>query len=353
MMALTASNPITKVMSQTGKWVLTALVTKFLFIDTLLPNRFTSGPEPQVPSLAHVLRITKEILTGEAELDRSDELILQLLIGAVTGYLLMGFLCLVMDLSLPVKVRIAMKAQGEGSRPLKCQEWLQAFALSMRNLLFIAPPFACMLFYLPLRNGESWHTASRRKWFETRAGGPGTAAVLRIPGMDQFDFRAELLNLLIHAIIVETVFYWTHRMFHYGSLYRMIHKKHHRFTAPVSVASVYAHWAEFLLNNFAGIVLGPFVSNCHPVHAFFWLCFALVATGGAHSGYYCLDGKGHDCHHELFNCNFGVLRVFDSICKTRDVDLHPKKMAERRTAEMNGVPITVAARSEAASKKDS
>jgi len=278
-----------------------------------------SGSEPRVLWFARMQESVKWVLTGSAQLDRSDEMLLHLLFAVLSGYLSMGFICLAMDLLLPVKTRIAMKAQGEGSRPFTFREWMDAFTLSMRNLFFVAPPLMFPLFYLPLRMGESWQEAYRRQWCE------GNSA-LRIPGLDQLDWQREFLNLLVHMATVETVFYWTHRLIHCKKLYGWIHKKHHRFTAPVSVASMYAHWIEFAFGNMAGVILGPFFTNCHPYHAFLWTCFAIVNTGGAHSGYFCFEGENHDMHHEVFNCNFGTAKFFDWLCKTRAVDLHPRRM---------------------------
>jgi len=344
-MALTPSRPITQVIALAHAWVLTGLVIKLLIIDMALPTQFISGPEPLLPMKARLLGSVKGVLAGIAELDRTDELLIQFTLAPLAGYLLMGFLCLAMDLLLPVKVRIAMKTQGEGSRPFSFREWTDAFSLSMRNMFIVAPPAAWALFYLPLRGGESWSNVIRQKWYIGPDG-------LRLPGFDQWDWQAELLNFVVHLITVETIFYWTHRLFHYGKFYRMIHKKHHRFTAPVSVASMYAHWVEFLLNNLAGIILGPFFTNCHPYHTLFWLCFSLVNTGGAHSGYYCFAGLKHDLHHELFNCNFGVLKIFDTICKTREVDIHAKKMAARRSAVTQADIPAGARHVEAAAKRD-
>lgn len=49
-----------------------------------------------------------------------------------------------------------------------------------------------------------------------------------------FEPLRELRCLAGCAVVVDLWFYWTHRAIHYGSLYRRIHKMHHKFTAPIA-----------------------------------------------------------------------------------------------------------------------
>ena len=109
----------------------------------------------------------------------------------------------------------------------------------------------------------------------------------------------------------------------------MIHKLHHTFTAPIAVAAAYAHPIEFLFGNLAGVILGPVVANAHPLTAYWWVSFALVNTCGSHSGYVWHGAIGHDLHHEKFNVNFGVLKIFDYFMGTRyiDSDIYQKDLA--------------------------
>ena len=42
-----------------------------------------------------------------------------------------------------------------------------------------------------------------------------------------------------------------------------IHKFHHEWTAPVGVASIYAHPLEHLLSNLLPVFIGPFIMKSH------------------------------------------------------------------------------------------
>ena len=108
------------------------------------------------------------------------------------------------------------------------------------------------------------------------------------------------------AAVIDFWFYWTHRALHWPTLYRRVHKIHHRYKAPVAAVAVYAHPLEFLVGNVAGVLLGPVLSNCHPYTAYLWVATSLVSTCGAHSGYTFFSAQKHDDHHQFFNWNFGV-----------------------------------------------
>jgi sterol desaturase/sphingolipid hydroxylase (fatty acid hydroxylase superfamily) len=71
-----------------------------------------------------------------------------------------------------------------------------------------------------------------------------------------FRFDAELpswtamkRDLFICVIGREVLFYYIHCALHLPSLYAKIHKKHHRFTAPVALAAQYVFFPLHFCNN--------------------------------------------------------------------------------------------------------
>ena len=123
--------------------------------------------------------------------------------------------------------------------------------------------------------------------------------------------RDFILNLLIR----EVLFYYSHRILHHPRIYAYIHKKHHRFTAPVALAAQYAHPVEHIVANVLPIALPPQLLRSHILTFWIFLAFELVETSSVHSGYDFFAGQArmHDLHHEKFVVNFGALGFLDRL----------------------------------------
>jgi sterol desaturase/sphingolipid hydroxylase (fatty acid hydroxylase superfamily) len=63
-------------------------------------------------------------------------------------------------------------------------------------------------------------------------------------------------DFTISIIVREILFYYTHRIGHMPAVYKRIHKKHHKFTAPIAPSAEYAHPVEHLLANVLPIIAG-------------------------------------------------------------------------------------------------
>lgn len=61
-------------------------------------------------------------------------------------------------------------------------------------------------------------------------------------------YRYEVAFLSVLFLVIEDFWeYWTHRLLHWGPLYRSIHKQHHEFQAPFGIVGEYAHPAETMI----------------------------------------------------------------------------------------------------------
>ncbi|KAJ5239688.1 hypothetical protein N7468_004307 [Penicillium chermesinum] len=122
-------------------------------------------------------------------------------------------------------------------------------------------------------------------------------------------------DFVICLLLRETLFYYSHRLLHVPSLYRRIHKKHHKFTAPIALAAQYAHPVEQIFANALPISLPPQLLRSHVLTFWVFLAWELFNTATVHSGYdfFHNKAKDHDLHHEKFNLNYGSIGLLDSI----------------------------------------
>jgi len=133
-----------------------------------------------------------------------------------------------------------------------------------------------------------------------------------------------LMQVAFCVLVEEVLFYYSHRLLHYGPIYQTIHKIHHEFRAPIAMAAIYAHPVEFLLSNLIPVDIGPALAGSHILVAFIWFTIAAIGTLSHHSGYKTfwqvggLDPTFHDFHHYSFNANFGLLGFLDKLHGTNN-----------------------------------
>ena len=120
-------------------------------------------------------------------------------------------------------------------------------------------------------------------------------------------------DFAISLVLREALFYYSHRLLHIPFLYRRIHKKHHKFTAPIALAAQFAHPLEQIFANALPISLPPQLLHSHILTFWAYLAWELFNTATVHSGYDFFHNKAkmHDLHHEKFNLNFGSIGLFD------------------------------------------
>ena len=113
-------------------------------------------------------------------------------------------------------------------------------------------------------------------------------------------------QIFFFILIQDTIFYWGHRALHTSFLYKLIHKKHHRFHQNIGIASEFANPVEDTINTIA-LIAGPFLMGTHLVTLWIWFFIRIWETVDAHSGYalpfplspFALFdvAKRHDFHH--------------------------------------------------------
>ena len=124
-------------------------------------------------------------------------------------------------------------------------------------------------------------------------------------------------------IMHDTYFYWTHRLMHHPSLFRLFHLVHHKSTNPSPWAAYAFHPLEALVE--AGIfVVFLFTIPIHKVHFFIFFLMSIIYNVYGHLGWEFFPkgfnrhfiGKwintsvNHNQHHQFFKGNYGLYFLF-------------------------------------------
>lgn len=130
-----------------------------------------------------------------------------------------------------------------------------------------------------------------------------------------------LRDIVLCLLLREAFFYYSHRLFHIPYFYVRIHKKHHKFTAPIALAAQYAHPIEQIFANALPISVPPQIVGSHVLTFWAFLAFELFNTATVHSGYDFFQNKAkmHDLHHEKFNLNYGSIGLLDWVHGTNQL----------------------------------
>ena len=146
-------------------------------------------------------------------------------------------------------------------------------------------------------------------YLSSKAGsGPSYRVSATLPSTTEF-----VRDFAISLLLREAMFYYSHRLLHVPFLYRRIHKKHHKFTAPIALAAQFAHPIEQIVANALPISLPPQLLHSHVLTFWVYLAWELFNTATVHSGYDFFRNKAkmHDLHHEKFNLNYGSIGLLD------------------------------------------
>ncbi|XP_031981238.1 fatty acid hydroxylase domain-containing protein 2 isoform X1 [Corvus hawaiiensis] len=201
--------------------------------------------------------------------------------------------------------------------PVDTKKLWKAIYTALGNQFFISFPMLVPMFYIM----KSW----------------GNTFSEELPTFQWF-----LVELSIFTVVEEILFYYTHRLVHHPVLYKYIHKKHHEWTAPIGVVSIYAHPIEHIISNTLPVMTGPMIMGSHIVSISAWFSLALVTTSISHCGYhlpFLPSPEFHDFHHLKFNQCYGVLGVLDFLHGTDRV-FRQTKAFERHKVLLGLTPLS-------------
>lgn len=127
-----------------------------------------------------------------------------------------------------------------------------------------------------------------------------------------------LFRVMTATFIGDICFYWSHRLFHHRLFY-FLHKKHHEYIIPHSLAGLYCSPAEMLITNHLSIVLALKLVSIHsPVMLIIESSVIALNILKSHSGIpdYIQGSPHHALHHDKMNCNYGFSYITDIIFDT-------------------------------------
>ncbi|KAH8681094.1 C-4 methylsterol oxidase [Xylariales sp. PMI_506] len=150
-------------------------------------------------------------------------------------------------------------------------------------------------------------------------------------------------QIALFFVMEDTWHYWAHRLFHYGPLYKNVHKLHHYYAAPFGLAAEYASPIEVMALGL-GTVGSPLLwalysGDLHLVTMHIWMVLRVFQAVDSHSGYdfpwslnhvlpFWAGAAHHDIHHEKFIGNYASsFRWWDYVM---DTEAHAEARQRRR-----------------------
>ena len=87
------------------------------------------------------------------------------------------------------------------------------------------------------------------------------------------------------TVIFDLYFYTIHRILHHHSIYKYIHKIHHKYNETIFLATEYSHSLEYLLGNLIPVVSFMIFSSYSVNLIVLWITISMISVYENHSGY--------------------------------------------------------------------
>jgi fatty acid hydroxylase domain-containing protein 2 len=151
---------------------------------------------------------------------------------------------------------------------------------------------------------------------------------LNVPSFVKF-----YLDLIGCCIIYEIIFYYNHRLLHHKWIYKYIHKIHHRWKAPIALASQYCHPFEHFFCNVVPMA-GFIILQTEVCTALFFNLYIITHTIFEHCGLhlpFMQSPEVHDYHHKTFNECFSTNGLMDQLHGTCTTFIAAKVIEKHKT----------------------
>lgn len=130
-----------------------------------------------------------------------------------------------------------------------------------------------------------------------------------------------IVQMMIHTVVIDTLFYWYHRISHIRTpfdVYKHVHSYHHQFNPVTSYAASAQHPIEAVVVtviHFSDAILFsrifPLDPMSHQIAGLATLLYGLISHDGTF-------GADHKTHHNTVNYNYagGWWKFWDVTCNT-------------------------------------
>ena len=121
----------------------------------------------------------------------------------------------------------------------------------------------------------------------------------------------------------DAVFYAVHRALHDPRVFRLVHRMHHEWRAPIVLASEHAHVLEYVISNGVPVIVGPLLLRAHTFTVAIFVLVRVATSVDNHCGFafpwspvrllpFGATAESHDFHHSsvstgVFSSQFALL----------------------------------------------